>query len=389
MGAPSHLRENRVIIGVSKVTKTPTAYDVAAHAGVSTATVSRVFGRPGDVRPQTRDRVLASVRELGYVPSASARGLALRRTGVLGLYLPGFDALEEPTDIELETDGSVTLVADMVDPAAVNLPNLYFDEVLRGGALEARRHGFALLVAVGQDASPQEMVNDIAGRVDGLAVIAGSLPLELLEHVSRRIPIVLIAGSRQGDDFDHVTVSNTEGMRALTEHLIVRHGADEPAYLAGPEDSPDNVERYRGFVDALVRHGLDARGTAIDGAGFSRIRARAVAEDLIEEGRLPKVLVCGNDQMALGVLDVCIRRGLRVPGDVIVTGFDGIDAGRQSRPPLTTVYQPILELGRMAMRTMLSRMDDPERPPKSVRLPVQVLLRESSEGESRCLDPLQ
>lgn len=362
------------------MSKSPTVYDVAARAGVSTATVSRVLRRSADVSAAMRERVVAAVRDLGYVPSASARGLAARKTGVLGLYFPGFDAVEEIDDTIEKTAAGVEVVDDRGSFGEVRPPNLYFDEVLRGSELEARRGGFALMVGVSGGMSPEEMVSDLAGRVDGLAVLAQSVPLDLLEHVSRRIPVVLIAGPRRDDDFDHVSVSNTEGMRALTEHLIITHGADAPVYLAGPADSPDDSERYQGFVQALEAHGIDPGVSPILRAGFSRVRARGVAEHLVRSGNIPRVLVCGNDQMALGVLDVFEQHGIRVPGDVIVTGFDGIDASRQSSPRLTTVEQPMMELGRMAIRTVLSRVDEPDQDPITVRLPVRVVLRESSEG---------
>jgi LacI family transcriptional regulator len=362
------------------MSRAPTVYDVAAHAGVSTATVSRVLRRPGDVALATRERVMTSVRELGYVPSGSARGLAARKTGVLGLYFPGFDAIEDPDVTEVADGVPVEVVPDPVGASEPRVPNLYFDELLRGGELEARRRGFALMVGVGGGLNADETINDIAGRVDGLAVLARSVPSPVLEHVAHRLPIVLIAGPRWGDDFDHVSVSNTEGMRALTEHLIEHHGADAPVYLGGPDDSPDDAERYRGFVEALSAHGRDPDASPVLRAGFSRVRARAVGRRLIESGELPRVVVCGNDQMALGLLDVFAGHGVRVPEDVIVTGFDGIDAGRQSTPRLTTVEQPMMELGRIAMRALLSRIEHPEQQPISIRLPVRVLLRESSEG---------
>ncbi|HEY2555748.1 MAG TPA: LacI family DNA-binding transcriptional regulator [Diaminobutyricibacter sp.] len=365
--------------------RAPTVYEVAAHAGVSIATVSRVLRRPDDVRASTRERVMASVRELGYVPSASARGLAARRTGVFGLYFPGFDAMDELSDAEFEQATPVRLAIDMPDSGDVRPPNLYFDEVLRGSEVEAWRHGFALMVGVGRGSNTEEMVNDIAGRVDAIAVLAQSVPDEFLEHVARRIPVVLIAGPRRGDDFDHVSVSNAEGMRALVEHLVDDHDVRDFVYLTGPDDSPDNAERYDGFVEALGARGMDAGATPVHHAGFSRLRAREVAEDLVELGALPRAIVCGNDQMALGVLDVFGRRGVRVPEDVIVTGFDGIEAARQSTPRLTTVHQPMVDLGRAAMRAMLSRLENPEQPPISLRLPVEVLLRESSEGEGSAI----
>ena len=177
------------------------------------------------------------MRALGYVPSASARGLAARRTGVLGLYFPDFDAVEDadgdPTvtatgdpTVEL-ADGrsaAVDVVVDSPDSGSVRWPNLHFDEVLSGSELQAWRDGFTLMVGVCRGANAGEIVADIAGRVDGLTLLEGSVPDDVLEHVSRRIPVVLIAGERRDDNYDYVTVANAEGMHSLTKHVIVGLG---------------------------------------------------------------------------------------------------------------------------------------------------------------------
>ena len=400
--------------------KTATVYDVAAHAGVSIATVSRVFRRPADVRASTRERVLNSVRALGYVPNASARGLAARRTGVLGLYFPDFDAVEDadddPTadatgaddklgaddkpgaddklgadatfarnDIRPGRSAAVQVVMDMPDPGEVRRPNLYFDEVLRGSELQAWRDGFTLMVGVGRGANAVEIVTDIAGRVDGLALLAGSVSDDVLEHISRRIPIVLIAGARHDDDYDHVTVANTEGMHALTRHVIDDLGVRDTVYVSGPPNTPDERERYEGYRRALAESGIGAESLPVHHGDFSRARGREIAAEILEAGHPPRALICSNDQMALGLMEVLQARGIRVPEDTIVTGFDGIEDGRMSSPRLTTVQQPMVRLGRAAMRVMRGRLDDPSQPPIAVRLPVKLLLRESSEGTPQAL----
>jgi LacI family transcriptional regulator len=364
--------------------KTATVYDVAAHAGVSIATVSRVFRRPADVRASTREHVLASVRALGYLPSASARGLAARRTGVLGLYFPDFDAVENADeDRDADSAGNaaaVEVVVDMPDSGAVRRPNLYFDEVLSGSELQAWRDGFTLMVGVGRGANAVAIVADIAGRVDGLALLAGSVPDDVLEHVSRRIPIVLIAGARRDDDYDHVTVANAEGMHALTHHLIDDLGVRDAVYVSGPQSTPDDRERYEGYRLALVECDIDPDALPVYHGDFSRARGREIAAEILAAGCPTRALVCSNDQMALGIMEVLRARGIRIPEDTIVTGFDGIEEGRMSAPRLTTVQQPMVKLGRAAMRVMRSRLDDPSQPPIAIRLPVKLLLRESSEG---------
>lgn len=345
------------------MTKTPTVYDVAERAAVSIATVSRVLRSSGPVTEATRDRVLAAVRELGYVPSASARGLAARRTNVIGLFFPGHDDLVGDDAIPLGQT-AVPIVSEADDTPENE--NLYYDEVLRGAEIEAWRHGFALMVASAKGASLESLVNDLAGRVDGLAVLSGTVPPELLAHVSRRIPVAILAGSGGGDDFDHVGANNGPGMRALADHLVAE-GLTEVDYVAGPEGSVDDAERFAGFTGVLTPRRL-YRGD------FTRASGREVARAMVD---LPRVVVCANDQMALGVLDVLVERGIRIPEDVAVTGFDGIAAGRHSRPTLTTVHQPMAELGRAAIHAITRRLDDPSIPRQQFTLPVRVVLRES------------
>lgn len=350
--------------------KAPTVYDVAERAQVSIATVSRVLRSPDAVKAATRERVLEAVRELGYVPSANARGLAARRTNVIGLFLPGHDDLPPGSPFPPQSD-DVPIVSEAQD-----LPEneaLYYDEVRRGAEIEAWRQGFALMVASGQGASLEALVTDLAGRVDGLAVLAGTVPVELLTHVARRIPVVVLAGSGLDDEFDHVSANNAPGMRALVRTVLDAGGVRDVIYVAGPGDSVDDLERFSGFSQAMADAGISER--EVLRGDFTRGSGRQVAA-LIRD--LPQAIVCANDQMALGVLDVLEERGIRVPDDVRVTGFDGIAAGRHSRPSLTTVHQPMAELGRAAVHAITSRLEQPDRPRQALTLPVRVVLRQSS-----------
>jgi LacI family transcriptional regulator len=353
----------------------PTVYDVAAAASVSIATVSRVLRSPDAVREGTRDRVQAAIRSLGYVPSGTARALAGRRTGVVGLLLPGFDVVPDERP-GLVTDGGVRVVDDRRHVTQPTASALYFDEVLRGAETEAWQRGLALMVAAGRGPSRDVIVNDVAGRVDGLAVLAQTVPDDLLEHVARRIPVVVLADDRRSRGFDSVSVDNAAGMRTLAAHVIAGLGIRSLAYVAGPVDSPDDHERSVGFRRALADAGVDAASVRTVHGDFGRVRARELAHALLDD-RVPRAVICSNDQSALGVLDAVLARGLRVPGDVVVTGFDGIEAGRFSTPRLTTVHQPMGELGRAAVRAIVDRLDRPDGPPRAVRLPVEVLLRES------------
>jgi LacI family transcriptional regulator len=331
----------------------PSVYEVARHAGVSTATVSRVLAGHERVRPGTRDKVLTAVTELGYVPSGAARDLAARRTGVLGLCFPDLDSGEG------DGDGDAAY---------------WYDEVIRGMERAARRGGYAMLIAASHRRDDSGLVLSIAGRCDGLVVLARTAPLAMIEHVATRIPVVLLAagegGGRPDRAIDHLAVANETGARQVTEHLADMHGYRDICFIAGPPDSPDSSRRLDGFRRATA--GLDQ--VLIHYGDFTTAGGRRVAERILATGRVPRALVCANDQTAIGVMAALRQAGLGVPGDVAVTGFDGIRLGRHLRPSLTTVVQPMAALGDTAVALLSDRIGGAELPRRTVELPVRLEL---------------
>ncbi|MGC5529555.1 LacI family DNA-binding transcriptional regulator [Streptomyces sp. SR-10] len=349
----------------------PTVYDVAERSGVSIATVSRVYRNPDSVRAQTREKVMEAARELGYVPSGSARGLASRTTGVLGLCFPDY------ADPDAETAAAAS---DADDDQAVML---YSDQIIRGMERAARRHGYALLIAASLDGGPESLVAKVAGRVDGFAVLAQTVPTEDLEVISRRLPVVMLAGPREIDHLDHIVVANAEGERELTRHLIEDHGLRRLAFIGGEENSPDAQARFRGFQEGCRNAGLPVPSRPELRAGMMTQAEGALAAGTLldrSEGtgvERPEAMLFANDQMAVGALQALERRGVRVPEDIAVTGFDGIPLSRIVRPPLTTVRQPIRQLGEQAVELLVQRLADPGRDPVSLELPVSVTRRAS------------
>lgn len=343
----------------------PTVYDVAERSGVSIATVSRVYRNPDSVRAQTRERVLEAARELGYVPSGNARGLASRSTGVLGLCFPDY---ADP-DAESEAD----------DDAAM----LYSDQIIRGMERAARRHGYALLIAASLKGGPESLVAKVAGRVDGFAVLARTVPTEELEVISRRQPVVMLAGPRESeqlDHLDHIEVANADGQRELTRHLIEDHGLRRLAYVGSAEESPDVAARFRGYVEACRAAGVPVGDEPDLRVGMmTQAEGAAAAAALLDRaGERPEALLFANDQMAVGALHTLERRGIRVPEDVAVTGFDGIALGRLVRPALTTVRQPMRRMGEEAVELLIRRLNgDRSATPVSMMLPVSVVRRAS------------
>lgn len=348
----------------------PTVYDVAERSGVSIATVSRVYRNPDSVRAQTRDRVLEAARALGYVPSGNARGLASRTTGVLGLCFPDYADPDAETDAEAEAEA---------DDSAVML---YSDQIIRGMERAARRHGYALLIAASLVGGPESLVAKVAGRVDGFAVLARTVPTEDLEVISRRLPVVMLAGPREIDHLDHIEVANSDGERELARHLIRDHGLRRLAFVGGQRESPDAEARFRGYQEACREAGLpvadepDLRGEMMTQADGERTTDALL--DRAAAGReRPQAILFANDQMAIGALHALERRGVRVPDDIAVTGFDGIPLSRMVRPPLTTVRQPMRRLGEEAVELLIQRLADPTRDPVSLMLPVSVARRTS------------
>lgn len=388
--------------------KGPTVYHVAERAGVSIATVSFTFRQPEKVKASTRELVLAAADELGYVPSASARGLARGRTGALGLF--AYDYLLDPSGgpgvqgglaggpdgppgrpgglsggipqepaAGADPEGGDPLDGDPLggdrEEGNLRLFPLYVDEVQRGVELECWRRGQALLVGGGNPANNEAVLSDIAGRVDGLAVFPRSVPVEALARIARRIPVVEVSESVRNRGMDHVTVDNASGARAITEHLINVHGLTELMFI-GAMPSSDNDERLEAFRGALATAGVKMRHEPRYPSGGELSVAETI-RTICQQGSLPQAFVCATDQDALVVMDVLAACGVSVPKHVAVTGFDGIAAGRVIRPSLTTVRQPMERMGRTMVELLLDRLDHPDKPPVELKLPVRVVLRES------------
>ncbi|GAB2975703.1 LacI family DNA-binding transcriptional regulator [Saccharothrix stipae] len=315
----------------------PTVYDVAERAGVSIATVSFAFSQPQRVRKKTLDSVLAAAAALGYVPNASARGLAKGRTGAIGLY--SFDHL-----LEVERDP-----VDELRAGDERLFPLYPDVVQRGVELECRRRGLALMLGSGgAGAGHLSAVVDVAGRVDGLIAFAGAAPVDALTRIARRIPVVELGGETRVTGARTVLVDHRSGMRRLVEHLVREHGHRRFTYVGVAGGTAESADRFDGYADALTAAGIPV-GPPLD----SRPGQEAATRAALASAPLPDVFVCATDQEALVVLDVLREAGVDVPGRVAVTGFDGIVAGRLSSPPLTTVRQPMEAVGRTAVRLLV------------------------------------
>ncbi len=332
-----------------------TIYEVAKRSGVSTATVSRVMAEGKGFSAETGERVRATAAKLGWVPNGPARGLASKRTGIVGLIFP-----------DLGGSGQ-----------AEEESALYVDQVIRGAERAATSAGDAVLIAATQCASGRKLAFSVAGRVDGLVILARSLPDDDVVALSKIVPVVMLANTLARKGPDYVEADNRGGARAMTAHLIGVHGYSDLIFVAGPEQSPDSDERFAGFRDALRHAGLPEPDRPAASGDFTEAGGVAAVSALMQRGDRPRAIVCGNDEMALGALTALRAAKLRVPADVALTGFDDISAGRHVRPALTTVRQPMRELGERSVRLLFDRIADRDRPRQSVMLPTDVVIRRS------------
>ena len=340
-----------------KARGTLTIYDVASRAGVSIASVSRVLNGLGSPRAETRERVMQAVRELSFVPDGAARALSNGLKEVVGVvFRRGGEELFEGEDESF----------------------LFIDVINRGIEVGARRRGFDLLISsVGfNDDNIAARIAALAGKADGLILHDRMLSAVGIARLADMVPIVTLAGTPTPASLN-VRCDNESGIRALVRHLVIDHGYRSLGYVTGRADSPDNRTRQHAFETEAAAAGAEIdTGPAWHG-NYSAAGGANVVESLLDAGRkLPRAILCANDQTALGVIHALAQRGLKVPHDVAITGFDDVPVARHLHPPLTTIRQPMQELGAMAFDDLYSRISAGGGDSDTV-LPVELVVRES------------
>ncbi len=323
-----------------------TIVDVARAAGVSHSTVSRVLNGHPHIRAETRTRVEEALTSLGYVANLSARSLAGGRVGVVGLVV--FD-----------------------------LESAYTTQVVRavdGALAEADLH--LMLVTTRRRARKERsLANQLAsGMADGIIVVIPTegeqYPSELAE---RGYPFVLVdhAGSALANS---VTCDNATGTRLAVEHLADL-GHRRVAMITGDLDRESARTRLSAFRRTVAEHGLDTDGTLIVQGDYLERRGYEAMQTLLDLPEPPTAVFTSSDTGAFGALRAARQRGIDVPRELSIVGFDDIPEADVTVPGLTTVRQPLGELGRRAVELLQERMAEPDRTPSHVMLPVELVVR--------------
>ena len=304
-----------------------TIRDVASRAQVSVASVSRVLNRLDNVSDETRARVTAAVDELGYVPHAGARSLSLAKTNAIGVVLP-------------------------------NLHGEFFSEIVRGMDRLATERGYLLLLSNmhAQSGEAQAVLKAMRGRVDGLIVMAPHLEdQEFATALPRGTPAVLVNTRAEIRDRPAIRLDNAAGARTVAEHLVAS-GRRHIVHISGPVGNIDAEERAAAFTQALAGN-PNVQSTIIQGDFYEESGAAAVAT-LIAADHGFDAIFAANDMMAIGALEALRGRGLSVPEDVAVAGFD--DVPLASHLGLTTVRVRIAELGERAIERLIRMLEGEE-----------------------------
>ena len=340
----------------------PTIYDVAELAGVSIATVSRAINSLDSVRPATRAKVMAAMDELDFVPNVVARGLSSGKHWILGLVF-----------MRAPVDGSVL----GVEEASL----LYTDIVIRGAETRAAEHGYSLLLSSAYDAHPSGMTAllSLTGTVDGLILLDRVLKSdEDLAYLAKRISVVLLAGKGDSPSAVTIRVDNENAMQTLAEHLVKVHGITSVGFVAGSHDSPDSVARVDAFRQSIEELGATLKKVdLLESDWTSAGGEKAMQARLRLSEPLPQAFACANDQTAVGVIYVLNAAGLKIPDDVVVTGFDDITLTRYFTPPLTTIRQSGGLLGEAAVDALVAMLDGSEVVNRTVVLPTELVVRGS------------
>jgi LacI family transcriptional regulator len=331
--------------------------DVAKKARVSISTVSRVINRRELVNVKTRERVEEVIRELRYRPNAFARGLMLRKSGIIGLVLP-------------------------------DLHGEFYSEIIRGANLQAREMGTNLLLSSalpGDDAQRWLAALGQRALLDGLAVMVSDTMASGIGPALAELglPIVVLDGEIEGVEHDTVVIDQRQGAQAVMRHLLEDCDKRRVIFVGGLKTNIDTQARYKAYCDTLAKANRQVDSRDVYYLDYTYESAYRLAMSNVRDWAGADTSVfAANDEMAAGIIAGAIAQGVSVPENLAVVGFDDTRMARMTKPLLTTVRVPMSNMGATAVDLLCQRIAEPDREATTVSLPAELIVRESS-GDAR------
>ncbi|MEQ8438080.1 MAG: LacI family DNA-binding transcriptional regulator [Ilumatobacter fluminis] len=319
--------------------------EVAEIAGVSIATVSNVLNRPELVADPTIERVRAAITETGYVPNASARQLRVGSAPTINVVIP-------------------------------DISNPFFADLTSGVERVAAERDLAVLIASTEGDADREaryLRTIVEQRPTGVLITPADTTHDALALLGDRLPVVLVDRHSDGDT-SSVSVDDVRGAAIAVDHLA-ELGHRRVTWVVGPDSIPQCAERTDGLTAAAARHDIAVTTMRVDHLTVAEGRSLAASLDVDD---LPTAIVCANDLLALGVEFALLERGVHIPDDVSVVGFDDIEFGAAAAVPLTSVARPSAELGAAALELLLGERDDPDHSPRQIRFEPSLSVRRST-----------
>ncbi|MFC0213183.1 catabolite control protein A [Paenibacillus chartarius] len=330
---------------------TVTIYDVAREAGVSMATVSRVVNNNPNVKPQTRKKVFEAIERLGYRPNAVARGLASKKTTTVGVVIP-------------------------------DISNSIFAEVARGIEDIANMYHYNIILCNSDKRKEKEIrvVNTLLEKqVDGLLFMGGVVTDDHLQAFkTASVPVVLCATADEKKTMPSVDIDH-EGAAFDAVNELIREGHRDIAMITGTLQDPANgYARYQGYKRALEEAGIQVREQFVRVGNYRYESGMEAAKYFLEQEQRPTAIFSATDEMAIGAIHAIQDQGLRVPEDVSVISIDNIRMASMVRPQLTTVAQPMYDIGAVSMRLLTKLMNKDAVEQSQVVLPHEIIRRKST-----------
>lgn len=325
-----------------------TISDVAKLANVSTATVSRVLSNSGNVKKETTEKVLEAIQKLNYQPNVLARQLR-----------------------KLETKTILVVVPDIT--------NTFFSKILRGIERVAIENDYEVLLGdTGNDVERERGYLDILRqkKADGMILLTARLESHLLEEMAGEFPVVLACEYLEGSTIPTVSIDNISSARKATEYLI-NLGHRRIGFISGPLNVILSRDRLKGFRQAMEQHNIPMESFLVQEGDFSFESGYNMMMKFLALDQPPTAVFAANDEMAIGAIKAIKSKGLHVPDDISVVGFDDIKFASIYEPALTTISQPMFEIGKKAMELLIKLINKDQLERNQYILEDQLVIRET------------